>query len=196
MWFTCGIVPWLFLSDGITTASHSFIEYDYLIKKVKFNITILPLVKILSAFYIHLFFVFVTIIMALFFKIPLSLKAVQLLYYAFCAVCLLFAFTLLTSTIMVFFRDLNQIIGVILLIGMWGTPIAWSLESFSEKVHIYFKLNPFYYIIEGYRDSVLGRGWFWEKPLLSLYFWVVVVLLLLIGGFVFNKMKEYFAESV
>ena len=196
MWFTCGIVPWLFLSDGISTASSSFLEYDYLIKKVKFNITILPLVKIFSALYIHLFFVLITIIMSFIFQIPPSLQMIQVVYYAFCAVCLLFAFTLLTSTIMVFFRDLSQIISVILLIGMWGTPIAWNLENFSENVHVYFKANPFYYIIEGYRDSVLGRQWFWERPVLTIYFWVVVLVLLIIGGFVFNKMKEYFAESV
>ncbi len=196
MWFTCGIVPWLFLSDGISTASYSFIEYDYLIKKVKFNITILPLVKILSALYIHMFFISVTIIMSILFRVPFSVKLIQIIYYMFCAISILFAFTLITSTIMVFFRDLNQIISVILLIGMWGTPIAWSLESFSENVHVYFKLNPFLYIIEGYRDSLFGRKWFWEKPLLSLYFWAFVICLLFLGGFIFNRMKEYFAESV
>lgn len=196
MWFTCGIVPWLFLSDAITTASNSFLEYDYLIKKVKFNITILPLVKILSALYIHMFFVMISIIMSFIFRITPSLKMIQIIYYAFCSVCLLFAFTIVTSTIIVFVRDLNQIIGVVLLIGMWGTPIAWSLESFSENLHKYFKLNPFFYIIEGYRDSILGREWFWQKPLISIYFWALVLILFIIGGFVFYRMKEYFAESV
>ena len=47
LWFICGIVPWLFISESFSIASNSFIEYSYLIKKVKFNINILPLVKIL-----------------------------------------------------------------------------------------------------------------------------------------------------
>lgn len=196
MWFTCGIVPWLFLSDGISTASNSFLEYDYLIKKVKFNITILPLVKILSSLYIHLFFVIITVIMSLIYRIPPSFMLIQIVYYAFCAICLLFGFSLVTSSIMVFFRDLNQIISVVLLVGMWGTPIAWSLDNFSESLHKYFKANPFYYIIEGYRDSILGRKWLWEKPVLTIYFWAVVLALLILGGFVFYRLRDYFAESV
>ena len=82
---------------------------------------------------------------------------------------------LLSNPIVVFsLSDLNQIISVILLIGMWGTPIAWTLAGFPEAIHKYFKLNPSFYIIEGYRDAILGRQWFWEHPHLTLYFWVFV----------------------
>ena len=48
LWFMCGIVPWLFFSEAFSSASNSFLEYSYLVKKVVFNINILPLVKIIS----------------------------------------------------------------------------------------------------------------------------------------------------
>ena len=90
----------------------------------------------------------------------------------------------------------NGILSVILLIGMWGTPIAWTLAGFPEAIHKYFKLNPFFYIIEGYRDAILGRQWFWEHPHLTLYFWVFVIILLVIGGRIYVKLRPHFADTV
>lgn len=196
VWFMCGIVPWLFVTEAFSSASNSFIEYNYLIKKVKFNINILPLVKILSAFYVHIFFCIFIFIVACCFHIRPSVYLIQILYYMFANIMLLFSLSLITSSIVVFFRDLNQIISVILLIGMWGTPIAWSLDGFAEGIHIYFKLNPFFYIIEGYRDSIIGRVWFWEKTELSIYFWCIIAFLLIVGGEIYTKMKPHFADTV
>ncbi len=196
VWFICGIVPWLFVMEAFSSASNSFIEYNYLIKKVKFNVNILPLVKILSSFYVHVFFCVIVMIVACKFHIWPTIYLIQLLYYMLANIILLFSLSLITSTLVVFFRDLNQIISVILLIGMWGTPIAWSLESFSEETHIYFKLNPFFYIIEGYRDAIIGRCWFWEKKELTIYFWCFVLFLLLAGGIIYSKLKPHFADTV
>ena len=129
-------------------------------------------------------------------KVWPTVYIIQLLYYMVANIILLFALSLITSSIVVFFRDLNQIISVILLIGMWGTPIAWTLAGFPEAIHKYFKLNPFFYIIEGYRDAILGRQWFWEHPHLTLYFWVFVIILLVIGGRIYVKLRPHFADTV
>lgn len=196
VWFMCGMVPWLFVSEAFSTASNSFIEYSYLIKKVKFNTNILPLVKILSSFCVHALFCVIVLSVAFCFKIFPTIYLVQLLYYMIANIALLFALSLITASIVVFFRDLNQIISVILLMGMWGTPIAWSLDMFDAKIQTIFKLNPFFYIIEGYRDAILGREWFWEKSMLTLYFWIVVLLLLIIGGILYTKLRPHFADTV
>lgn len=196
VWFVCGIVPWLFVTEAFSTASNCFVEYSYLIKKVKFNTNILPLVKILSSFYIHLLFCVLAVIVALIFAITPTVYIIQLLYYMIANVCFLFAISLITSTIVVFVRDLNQMISVILLIGMWATPIAWSLDSFSQNVQLLFQLNPFLYIIEGYRDAILARGWFWEKTELTIYFWIVVLSLIVLGGWLYTKLRPHFADTV
>ena len=61
LWFIVGIINWLYISESFSNASNSFIEYNYLIQKVKFNVNILPLVKILSSFYIHLFWGYISL---------------------------------------------------------------------------------------------------------------------------------------
>lgn len=196
VWFVCGIVPWLYIQEAFSIASNSFLEYSYLIKKVKFNFSILVLVKIFSSMIIHLVFVAIAVFVALLFHVTISIYFVQLFYYLFAAVVLLFGLSLITASITVFFRDLNQIISVILLIGMWGTPIAWDLAMFDPSIHKYFQMNPFYYIIEGYRDSIIGRQWFWENLDLCVYFWVVTLVIVSIGCHVFSKLKSHFADVV
>lgn len=196
VWFVCGIVPWLYIQEAFSVASNSFLEYSYLIKKVKFNFSILVLVKIFSSMIIHLAFFAIAVIVAMAFHVTISIHIAQIIYYLFAVVVLLFGLSLIAASIMVFFRDLNQIISVILLVGMWGTPIAWDLAMFDPSIHKYFQMNPFYYIIEGYRDAVIGRQWFWEKPELTLYFWMTTLVIVCIGCHVFMKLKPHFADVV
>lgn len=196
LWFVCGIVPWLFISEAFPVASNSFLEYSYLVKKVVFNINILPLVKIISCAFTHLFFIGIAMFLCIIKGYPPTIYWLQIIYYLICMIIFTFALSLICASIMVFFRDLTQIIGVLLLIGMWGTPIAWNLDMFPVKYHVLFKLNPIYYLVQGYRDSLIGNIWFWEKINLTIYFWCVLFVLLFIGSFVFNHLKQYFADTL
>lgn len=194
LWFMCGIVAWLFFSEAFTAASNSFLEYSYLVKKVVFNINILPLVKILSCLYVHLFFIgLLAVICCLLGYFP-NLYWLQLPYYLLCSVALLFSITLVVASIIPFFRDLNQIIGILLLMGMWGTPIAWNLHIFPENIHFFFKLNPVFYIVEGYRDCFVQGIWFWQKYNQTAYFWVLVLCMTFLGGFIYHRLKQNFAD--
>ena len=56
------------------------------------------------------------------------------------------------------------------------------------------KLNPFFYVIEGFRESILYNTWFWQSPVLTLYFWSVVLALMLFGVFIHGKLRDYFAD--
>lgn len=194
LWFMCGIVAWLFFSEALSIASNSFLEYSYLVKKVVFNVDILPMVKIMSCLYVHLFFVALLAGVCCAFGFFPTVYWLQLPYYLLCSVSLLFAITLVFASVMVFFRDLNQIISILLLVGMWGTPIAWNAQNFSERVQRCFKLNPVYYIVEGYRDCFVQNIWFWQKYHQTAYFWCLVLLLVLIGAFVFDRLRNSFAD--
>ena len=57
-----------------------------------------------------------------------------------------------------------------------------------------FKLNPFYYIAAGYRDSMMMGNWFFERPTMTLYFWAVTLILMLIGLKMFKKLRPHFSD--
>lgn len=121
----------------------------------------------------------------------------QVIYYAFAASMLALAISYLTSAVTVFFKDMAQIVSICLQFGMWMVPIMWSVEMFPSApswLEQVLKINPVYYIVVGYRDSMLTGNWFWERPTLTLYFWGVTIVLMLVGLKVFKKLRPHFSD--
>ena len=83
LWLVVGIVPWLFFQEALLSATNSLIEFSYLVKKVVFKISVLPMVKIISAFYVHIFFVGVAVILYFAFGYTPHLYMIQVIYYTF-----------------------------------------------------------------------------------------------------------------
>lgn len=193
-WFICGVIPWFFFSEAINNASNSIIEYSYLVKKVVFNINILPIMKVLSSLFVHLFFILLIFILFLFSEEALTIYSVQALYYSICAIVLAVAISFLTSAIIPFLKDVSQVVNIILQFGFWITPIVWNYKILDAKYIKYFKLNPFYYVIEGYRESFIYKVWFWEHPIQTLYFWGVTFTILFVGVRIFKRLKRHFAD--
>lgn len=194
LWFICGIIPWFFFSESLGSSTNCLIEYNYLVKKVVFNIEILPIVKVMSALFVHLFFIGFMLFIYVIYGLDFSLTNIQIIYYLICTIALVISLGILTSSIVLFFRDLNQIITMILNVGFWFTPIAWSHTMLSEKILLFFKLNPMYYIVQGYRDSFIDKIWFFERPYQTVYFWVIVLLIFTIGIKLFKKLKPHFSD--
>ena len=194
LWLIVGMIPWFFFSDAIMNATTCMIEYSYLVKKVVFKISILPIVKIISASFVHLFFVILAIVVYSFNKYYPTQYLLQVFYYSFCVFILSLAISYFTSSVIVFFKDLGQIINIFLQFGMWITPIMWSYEMIPESYQWLIKLNPMFYIVEGYRDSFIRHVWFWERYNQTAYFWVVTLLLFALGSYTYKKLKQHFAD--
>lgn len=194
LWLTCGIIPWFFFAESWVTSSNSFLEYSYLVKKVSFRIGILPLVKILSAFYIHLFFICFLVIVLYVYGFYPALSYLQVFYYLFCTSYLLLGLGLVFSSLVVFLKDFMQILGIAVQIGFWLIPIVWSPEILPDKFAKIFKLNPLYYIVEGYRDTFINHVWFWHRYNQTFYFWILSSIILIIGIALFRKLKPHFAD--
>ena len=196
LYLVSGIVPWFFFQDALNGGTNALIEYNYLVKKVVFKISILPMVKVISALFVHCFFVLFALIISSCYGYTPTIYTLQLVYYSVCTFVLSLALVYATSAIVIFFRDLTQIINILLQVGVWMTPIMWDLAMLNGHPLLMkiFKFNPIYYIVSGYRDSMLGQvgltaHWKWR-----LYFWCVTVLLFLLGTVIFKRLKPHFAD--
>lgn len=197
VWLVPGIVPWFFFSEALNCVTNCLQEYSYLVKKVVFQVEILPIIKLLSCLMVHGFFVLIMIVMCLCYgRLPM-VTWLQILYYTFAASMLALALGYLTCAINAFFKDMAQIVSIALQFGMWLTPIMYQEELFASRapwIVTALKLNPFYYVVAGYRDSVLTGNWFWERPTLTVYFWGVTILLGLFGLKVFKRLRPHFSD--
>lgn len=193
LYLTAGLVPWFFFSEGVNNGTIALLEYNYLVKKIVFKISILPIIKVIGAIFIHVFFMGVLLLLSFAYGYYPTLYTLQLLYYSFCAFALVLAISYTTCAVVVFFRDLQQIINIALQIGMWATPIMWNIDK-AGKYGKFFELNPVTYIVNGYRSAIFEKEWFFEQFASMAYFWGVTIVLFVIGAALFKRLKVHFAD--
>lgn len=194
LWLMCGMLPWFFWVDSVSNATNSVIEKSFLVQKVVFRVSILPIIKILAALSIHLFFVALLIIMFLLYGYAPQFYYLQVFYYLFAINVLILGVSWITSSLIIFLRDTGQIVVMALQFGFWLTPVFWSIKSLPEKYQAWMKLNPVYYVIQGYRDSFIDQVWFWEHPVLTVYFWVVTGTVFFSGALLFRRLRPHFSD--
>ena len=195
LWLIAGLIPWFLFSEALTSGTNALLEYSYLVKKVVFKIDILPIVKIMSASVVHFFFLIMMVIVYWFMGYPPSLYQLQIIYYLICMWMLLIALVYTTSAIVLFFRDLGQIITIFMQVFMWMTPIMWDESALGGgKITLMYKLNPMYYVVRGYRESFLTYNWVTNHLWSTVYFWGVVIVCMIIGTTIFNRLRPHFAD--
>lgn len=191
-----GLVPWFFFSDAWPNGTSSLLSYSYLVKKVVFKISILPIVKVVASIYVHMFFVAVTLVIFWAYGYAPDLYSLQIVYYSFAMFVLVLGLSYITASVVGFFRDLTEIINILMQILVWVTPIMWNVETAISDgpMKTVLKLNPMYYIVSGYRNALINKQWFWQTPRQMIYFWTVALLVLGIGMLVFKRLKKHFAD--
>jgi len=196
LWLTSGLVPWFFFQDALISGTNTLYEYAFLVKKVVFNIGILPAVKVIANLFVHIAFVAFMFILFLCMGFYPTIYSVQVIYYSVAMICFVTGLVYLTSAFCVFFKDLSQIISILMQVFMWSTPIMWNINAIGLKGPLLyiFKLNPMFYIVQGYRDAMIDNVWFIEKADLTIYFWAVTILLFVLGSTMYRKLKVYFAD--
>ena len=92
----------------------------------------LPVVKMISALFTHLFFVAFTMVLFICMGYMPDWYALQVVYYSFCMILFATGLVYATSAVTVFFRDMKEVVGILLQIGMWVTPIMWNFETMVQ----------------------------------------------------------------
>lgn len=191
-----GIAGFTFFRATLTQGAGVVKAYSFLVKKVDFKLSILPLVKIFSNIVLHFIILFIVILILSLNKIYPSFFLFQVIYYMFALSCFLLGIIWFSAAIRIFFPDISNIITIITQFLFYFTPIFWEVSSIPEKYRMILKINPMFYIINGYRDCFLFHNFFWTYPYQTLYFWGITVSVLFVGIIVFKKLQPHFADVV
>jgi len=194
VWLTAGMASWFVFSEIITGSAGIIVAHAHLIKKTLFFPQILPVVKIVSCLITHLVFLVVLLGLIVLNRLPFSVYFLQFFYYLFCLIILGLGVAWIVSSLNVFIRDVGQIAGVIIQIGFWATPIFWDIHIMPAKWQLAFKLNPMFYVVQGYRESFIYSIPFWAHPRQTVYFWLIASVTFVIGAIIFQKLKPQFAD--
>lgn len=194
LWYVPAYLVWNFFTDAFGSSSSCLMEYGYLVKNMRFRVSALPIVKILSSSFVHLFFIlFIFVIYGIYGHTP-RINNLQVIYYYFALIVYLLGLTWIFSALAIFTKDTLSIVNLITQVGFWVTPIVWSMEGFPEIVQNILRLNPMFYICNGYREAFCTDIWFWDHHLLTIYFWIFTLCQLIIGAYVFQRLRPQFAD--
>ncbi len=192
-----GMFAWNFFSESLSSSTNVIIEYSFLVKKVDFRLSILPIVKLLSATIITFIFFIIVIIILVLNGIYPSIWWFQFIYYLIAMMLLTLGLSWLSSAMNVFIKDVSYVVSILLQFGFWLTPIFWGVTALPEKWIFIVKINPMAYIVNGYRDSFFLKKPFWEGDITSIIsFWSFTLFFLLVGIIVFKRLRPHFADVI
>ena len=118
----------------------------------------------------------------------------QLIYYMVCILALSLSLGLLLSAVMPFIPDVGQIVSIFMQLMFWATPIFWNKSLLTGDMVLIYKLNPFSYIITGFRDSVIDHTPILQHYNQTIFFWALVAFLFWFGNKTFNQLRPHFAD--
>lgn len=194
-WLLAGIVIWFFINPAITQGSKSIYSRIKMVSKMSFPMSIIPTYVIIAKFYQHLMLLVVIMVILQFYGFSISLHYFELVYYMFAAIALTLSVSLITSTLSMIVRDVQMIVQAIMRMMIYLSPILWPPTGGMAKYQGILKINPIYYIVEGYRNSLLGEKWYlvaeWHY---TIYFWVVILVLFTIGSIMHLKFRNRFVD--
>lgn len=192
-YFLAGYIPWLLFSEVLQTSVPSVVANAHLVKKTLFPTQILPLVQLVSSGVTHAVLL-VVLLAGLAAGGALSATAPHVVYYFGALCCLTLGLSWTLAAIQVFHRDVAQILTVVLNLWFWLTPIVWTEDVMPAEFRWAIDWNPVHYVVAGYRGALMGGLAPWHDPVAALRFWVVALPALMLGIFVFRRLKPDFAD--
>ncbi|PAE38142.1 ABC transporter permease [Bacillus sp. 7884-1] len=194
-WMLSGIIVWFFISQALLQGSKSIYSRIRIISKMNFPMSVIPSFVITSRFYQHLILLGITIIILAFSGYTPTVYSFQLLYFMAANFAFLISISLITSTLATIIRDIQMVVQSVVRVLLYLTPILWTTDKLPAAIRGVLKVNPIYYIVEGYRSALLGTNWYFiDHFLYTAYFWGLVLVLLLIGSVLHMKFSQRFVD--
>jgi lipopolysaccharide transport system permease protein len=192
----CGLLPWTWFSSSLLESSAVLISGGNLIKKVLFPAEVLPIVTVLANM-VHFFLGLPILFVFIFYnRIPLHVHELAWLpLVIIIQLILTLGFALILSALTVHFRDLRDILQNLMTFWFFATPIIYRYTEMPPNVMRWLNLNPFTHIAITYQEILYFPGpvghWFW-----LLVLGAISIAFFLFGYFVFDRLRDTFAEEV
>ena len=193
VYLCCGLIPWQYFSSVVLRGAASIIDNGSIIKKVYFPREILPISVVTSEGVNFLISTVIILGFVIFGGIGLSINI--LWYFVILAIQYIVSIgvAFIVSSLSVYFRDLLHLLGIIIQLLFYATPIVYANSAVPAELQWLIKINPMAYLIEGYRNIFYNKM---PPDIKSLLIALAMgIVLCVIGYFVFKKLEKRFAEE-
>lgn len=195
-WVVVGFAAWWFIQPCITNGCSAIFSKRNVITKMKFPVSILPATVCVKELFNHCFMLIIAFIIVIIYGFYPNIYWLNIIYFAFCAFMFVEALSLILSVLNMISRDVKKLVTSLMRMLLYLSPVLWEAHYSIEILNIITKLNPIYYIVNGYRDAVFFSKPFWEHGVLMIYFWVIVIVMFIIGSVFMHRFKRKFIDMI
>lgn len=189
-----GLLPWIFFSSSLMEGAGAVSDGGSLVTKVLFPQQVLPAVKVMANFVNYLLSLPILFGFMLLNGVPITIHALAFIPVALVHIVFVFGLTLILATANVFMRDTRHILGNVLTLWFFLTPILYPLTQVPGQYRFLVYLNPAAVFSLAYHDLFFWGRWpRWDLLGLLLAAGLVMLLVAIV---IFEHYKEYFAEKI
>lgn len=188
-----GLLPWIYFQTTISSATTSLVENANLITKIYFPRETIIYSVICAKAIDFLFACLLFIIFILISQTSIQISSILIIPLLFTQILLMAGISFLLSAFNLFYRDIQYLTNLILMLWMYLTPVVYPLSLVPKEFVWIYKLNPMVGIIEGYRSALFGFPL--DKGTILLAF-IVSLTIFILGFIVFKKSEKVFADIV
>jgi lipopolysaccharide transport system permease protein len=188
-----GLVPWMFFSNAVGSASSSLIASSNLITKVYFPRVIIPAAAVFAGLVDFAVAFVVLLLLLAHYGVALTGNALMVAPLLGLLVLLAFGVGTWMAALNVKYRDIRYALPFLVQLWMFASPIVYPRTLVPERWRWALQLNPITGIVEGFRAALLGGSFDWPTLALAAGITFAIALYAL---FVFGKMEEGFADVI
>lgn len=189
-----GLVPWTLFENSLAHSSTSLINSANLIQKIYFPRLIIPVASVLGGVVDFLLAFAILLVMVLIYGIVPGWRMLWLPLLVLLALTISLGVGLWLAALSVQFRDVRFLVGFLIRIWFFASPVTYSSKMLEEPLHTLYGINPMVGVVDGFRWALLGSG---EAPGATIALSVAVSLIILVGGlFYFRRMEKTFADVI
>jgi ABC-type polysaccharide/polyol phosphate export permease len=192
----CGLLPWTWFTTSLNEAAVSLISSGNLIKKVLFPAEVLPIVSVIATMVHFCIGLLILAVFEIVWRNPIHLTD---LIWLPLVIAIQFLFTtglgMLLAALTVHFRDVRDLVSNLLTFWFFATPIVYSAALMPERWRWLWELNPFYHLAVAYQDILFSPTAF-SHARSVLFVGTFSIVLFIVGYWVFDRLRDSFAEAV
>ena len=195
VWFFPGMAMWQWINDSIMSASSSIRQYSYLVKKVVFPVDVIPTISIVASSFVGIFLLVIACAICIIYGFMPNI--LMMIYIIFAGICFIIALTRFTSAVTTVVPDFANLLGIVMQLFFWFTPIIWNLSMLSEHPLLLkiMQCSPFTYLVSGFRQVFMNEDIiFAGNGIYTIVFWAITIFMFIWGNSVFKRTKKDFAD--
>ncbi|HIV81016.1 MAG TPA: ABC transporter permease [Candidatus Avanaerovorax faecigallinarum] len=191
LWLIGGMIPWFYMRDIFVGGASSLRRYTYLVTKIKFPICTIPTFVNLSLFLINLGLTVIMLILYAAFGYMPDMYYLQLPLYMLMMFLIFNAWALFSAMISAMSRDFLNLIKSVTIALFWLSGIMYDVSTIGvDWIRKLMLFNPITIVVNGYRDSLVYKQWFWEHPSQMRNFIIVYIALIVLSVWAYKKLKK------